>query len=114
MKINREVDWDSPPKFDKYPNEADAVLHLVDDIRDDNGVQIIEDTKVEVQEKIVEAAENKFQDNHYYEDPFYPMGFINSSDSWFIKKLIIDCIILTQWTDWMDVCVKIGKVVAHL
>ncbi|KAG5524838.1 hypothetical protein RHGRI_031491 [Rhododendron griersonianum] len=42
------------------------------------------------------------------------MGFINSSDSWIMKKLIIDYIILTRWTDWMDVCVKIGKVVACL
>ncbi|KAG5565325.1 hypothetical protein RHGRI_001277 [Rhododendron griersonianum] len=73
--------------------------------------------KMKVQEKIVEAAENEFQDiivNHYYEDPFYPMGFINSSDSLFIKKLIIDYFILTRWTDWMDVCVKIGKVLARL
>ncbi|KAF7146191.1 hypothetical protein RHSIM_Rhsim04G0117800 [Rhododendron simsii] len=114
IKINREVDWDSPPKFDEYPNEANDVLHLVDDTRDDNGVRMVEDTKVKVQEKIVEAAENKFHDNHYYEDPFYPIGFINSSDSWIIKKLIIDYIILTRWTDWMDVCVEIGKVVARL
>ncbi|KAI8552961.1 hypothetical protein RHMOL_Rhmol06G0308700 [Rhododendron molle] len=110
IKINREVDWDSPRKFDEYLNEADDVLHLVDDTRDDNGVRMVEDTKVEVQEKIVEAAEKKFQDNHYYEDPFYPMGFINSSDSWIIKKLIIDYIILTRWTNWMDAGVKIGKV----
>ncbi|KAF7123398.1 hypothetical protein RHSIM_Rhsim12G0033800 [Rhododendron simsii] len=41
IKINREVDWDSPPKFDEYPNEADDVLHLVDVTRDDNGVRMV-------------------------------------------------------------------------
>ncbi|KAF7150071.1 hypothetical protein RHSIM_Rhsim02G0167300 [Rhododendron simsii] len=59
-KIDREVDWDLPPKFDEYLNKVDGVLHYVEDTRDDNGVQIVDYMKMEVQEKIVEAAENEF------------------------------------------------------
>ena len=40
-----------------------------------------------------------FQLNHHYEDTFYLMCFNSFSSSRFIKKIIIDRFILTQWTD---------------
>ena len=49
-----------------------------------------------------------FQENYYYEDPFDFVG-TKFSSSWFIKKLIMEYFILTQWTDWMEVVTKVEK-----
>ena len=43
-----------------------------------------------------------------YKDQF---DFVSTkfSSSWFIKKLIMEYFILTQWTDWMEVVTKVEK-----
>ena len=49
-----------------------------------------------------------FHAHYHVEDPFYFVRF-EFSTSCFIKKIIMDYFILTQWADWMDIVTVVGK-----
>ena len=102
------VDLSKPPSFDEEPFiEQEPYI--------EEEIYIEEETKMEDGEELylqkemlqVDSFED-FQENYYYEDPFDFVG-TKFSSSWFIKKLIMEYFILTQWTDWMEVVTKVEK-----
>ena len=130
------LNCDSPPLFDDYPDDGvvfnDGCLststttsNLVVDLSKlpsfdeepsiEEEICIEEETKTKNREELhfqkemlqVDFFEN-FQEKYHYEDPFDFVG-AKFSTSWFIKKLIMEYFILTQWTDWMSVVTKVGK-----
>ncbi|KAG5537417.1 hypothetical protein RHGRI_024745 [Rhododendron griersonianum] len=97
-----EIDWESPPKFDEYPDEEEVVIHEVEEnVKDEPMKEIIaEETIVPVAGKIARAEPMDKEDRRnfgiypHFENVFTCLALFNSlisplnSFPWVINGLI--------------------------